>query len=619
MVKIILCVCLLLGFGGSSRAQQKTDGNKKAVKYYQQALEAFRAGNTETSLKLAEKAKEIDAYFVLPYLLQADIFHKEKNKEAEIQAIEQAVRLDSLKGHGYYYFVLAEGYFDRGEYRVARQYYHLYLQKDKRLRAKEQARKRVMDCDFALHALQTQVRKETEHVFVSEQDVYWPALDITGNVLLYTEQRNEEERLWVRQDGKNRPLEWPQGERIGAASLTADGKMMYFTMIGNGQNRIHGSDIYVAYLLPDGSWSDPIGLGEPVNTEAWEAQPSISADGTKLYFASTRPGGQGGSDIWFSRLLKREANGRQYWSQPLCLYFNTPGNEMAPFLYYDNKTLFFSSDGYPGMGRKDVYKVDVEETSVPANIGITVNSYRDELGFVVDASGQWGYFASDVQGKKGIYRYRLEDSMACEPIHYLRFRILGENEEEIVPDRLTLVIAETGDTLACYNGRYTSADLIACIPAGRLLLLSVVKKGYMYYSDTLQFTSEEIGNNKTEEIRLRQIQPGRSLVLKGVFFDVDDYRLKPESYNELKQVVEFLRSNPEVKIEIAGHTDDSGSDDHNYRLSENRAFEVYKYLFLNRVKKDRMSYKGYGKDQPLAPNTTEKGKAVNRRTEIRIK
>lgn len=126
-------------------------------------------------------------------------------------------------------------------------------------------------------------------------------------------------------------------------------------------------------------------------------------------------------------------------------------------------------------------------------------------------------------------------------------------------------------------------------------------------------------NPRIYTLCLRPIQKEQTLVLKGIFFDVDDYRLRPESYPELRQLVVFLKQNPEVKIEISGHTDNTGSDQHNYRLSENRAFEVYKYLFLNHIQKERMEYKGYGKDRPLRTNDTEEGRKENRRTEIRVR
>lgn len=600
-------------------AQPPVSANRKADKWYQEARQAVAAGQPEKALELLDKAAALDSSFSVLYLLRADIFHRQGKEEEEMKAIGQAIQADSLRNHAFYYFVLAEGYFDRGNYTLAQTYYRLYLEKDQRRRAITQARRRLEDCAFALHALQTEQRQEIFPVLETDRDVYWPALDVRGKVMLYTEQEGEREQMWMLRDSCRIALPFEIPGSIGASSLTADGQMMYFTVIGNLPGNRGRSDIYVAYRLNDTLWSEPVNLGEPVNTEGWEAQPAISADGTQLYFASNREGGRGGSDIWYSRLLRREPNGRQFWSSPKCLYFNTPGDEMAPFLYFDNRTLFFSSDGYPGMGRKDIYKVDVEAVSQPQNIGITVNTHRDELGFVVDASGKWGYFASDIRNKKCIFRYPLPAEVRCTPAVYIRLNVRDEEGRKMIPDRLTMVQLPRGDTLAYYDGLQREGDMLACVPQHTLLLVSVVKKGYMYYSDTLKVNTAVQQHTETKEIVLRRIQKDRSLVLKGVFFDVDDYYLRPESAAELQQVLEFMRLNPDVQIEIAGYTDNSGSAEYNLRLSENRAFEVFKYLFVHRIRKERMSYRGYGKENPVASNDTEEGKAKNRRTEIRIK
>lgn len=334
------------------QAQRMEKVDKKAFGLFQRARVAFQEGERKKALELIEKAKGYDQQFSGLYLLEADIYHRQGEKEKEIGAIKKALALDSIKNHPYYYFVLAGNALEQADYSKAAEYYRLYLHLDQRQQARQEALRQLRNCEFAMEVLRMQKRRSPELFYQSELPVYWPVLDVTGRTLLFTEQDGEHETLWTLKDGVRYPVCFNKSGNYGAASLTADGRMMYFAMKGERNN----FDIYVAYRLTDSTWSAPVNLGYPVNTDVWDAQPAISADGSRLYFASTREGGRGGSDIWFSRLLRREPDGKQVWSQPCCLYFNTAGDEMAPFLYFDHKTLFFASDGYPGMGERTSIK-----------------------------------------------------------------------------------------------------------------------------------------------------------------------------------------------------------------------------------------------------------------------
>lgn len=595
---------------------QKVSHVKKAVEGYDEALLMYKGKRYDEALKILDQVAAYDQFPEL-YFLKADICNKLKNRKAEILAIEKGLEMDSVRYTGYYFF-LAENYMLQGDYEEARFAYEQYLEKDKKQQHAFRAGQQLKNCIFALRALATG-KKEKRELFISaDKDVYWPSLDVTGKMILYTELDAGIENIRMYSAGRTCALNLNTLNNEGTQSLTADGQMMYFTGCGRADSK--GScDIYVAYRLSDTLWSEPVNLGEPVNTDSWEAQPAISADGRQLFFASNRPGGKGGSDIWYSTLLERYADGRQLWSRPRLLYFNTPGQEMAPFLYYDGKTLFFASDYYPGMGGMDIYKVNLDLADEPLNIGITVNSFEDEMGFVVDACGRQGYFASEREGKRNIYRVLLEDKVKCPEISYLKLDITDEEGGKLVPDQLILQVVGKEDTLAFFNGRYVSSEMSVCVPAESFLLLSVLKAGYLYYSDTLRIGQADYRHPLHRKIVMKKIRENSSFILNGIFFEVDDYTLRPESEPELQHLLAFMRQNPETKIEIAGYTDSVGTDEYNYRLSENRAFEVYKYLFLHRVKKERMTYKGYGKENPLASNDTKEGRAKNRRTEIRVK
>jgi outer membrane protein OmpA-like peptidoglycan-associated protein len=231
---------------------------------------------------------------------------------------------------------------------------------------------------------------------------------------------------------------------------------------------------------------------------------------------------------------------------------------LSPFIHFDQKTLYFSSDGHLGMGGKDLFYTKIQSDSTwsePVNLGYPINSYQDESGIVLNAQGNVAYFTSGRLGGFGgldLYCFELEESLRPEPI---------------------LFITEKTDP------------------------------------------QEEL-SNPTETII--PLVVGESFILPNIFFEFAQSNLLPDSYSELERLLEYLVENKTVKIEISGHTDNQGSDAYNQQLSMERAKTVYHFLIAHGIDANRLSYKGYGKDKPVAPNDTEENRAKNRRTEILI-
>lgn len=230
---------------------------RKPINFIRKPVRFSGREEVEKAGHVLEKAAALDSGFSALHLLRADMFHKQGDRVEEMKAIEKALSIDSLKGYAYYFMVLADGYFDRGDYERAQGFYRLYLERDRRLTGAAQVRKRLEDCAFALKALKARCAVKLELYLQSEHPVYWPSLDVAGKTLLYTEQTGDREMMWMLRDSVRYPLDfYPEG-RCGAPSLTADGRMMYFTRDG-GRGR---SDIYVAYRLSDSTWTAPISLG----------------------------------------------------------------------------------------------------------------------------------------------------------------------------------------------------------------------------------------------------------------------------------------------------------------------------------------------------------------------
>jgi outer membrane protein OmpA-like peptidoglycan-associated protein len=371
-------------------------------------------------------------------------------------------------------------------------------------------------------------------------------------------------------------------------------------------------------------WSEPVNLGPPVNTRAWESQPSVSADGRYLYFTSNREGGKGNMDIWRAEKIATSTEGFPVYGKVINLEsINTPGNELSPFIHADGKTLYFASDYWPGLGGKDLFFVRIEnnKTSKPQNLGYPINSLGNDEGMIVEVAGGRAWFTTNRTGFGGrdIFSFQLPEDERPYPVSYVKGKVLDSKTKKILHPEIELSDLSTNRIIQHIYPVENEGEFLLCLPLGGNYGLSIEKEGYLFCSRNFDLGKEYSSTDPLKLIiNMDPIEPGSVTVLNNIFFQTDSFTLKPESKVQLDEIVSFMNKNPGLIVEIAGHTDNKGSNAYNLELSEKRAASVVKYLAENGVPKVRMISKGYGFVKPVADNSTEEGRVLNRRTEFKV-
>lgn len=460
-------------------------------------------------------------------------------------------------------------------------------------------------------------------------DEYFPHFTADLKKLIFTRKVNDQENFFESdfetKGNGSEPI--PLAGRInsidyneGAHCISPDGKYIFFT----GCNRPGGlgsCDIYIS-KKEGGLWSSPMNIGTPVNTSGWEAQPSISADGRTLYFVSNRKGGFGGYDIWKSSLSE---SGK--WSDPVNLgpEINTAFDESAPFIHADNHSLYFTSNGWPGFGKKDFFKSGVDENgnwSVPVNLGQAFNDYRDQSSITISMNGKSGVLASqrDLQRNDlDLYYFDVPDVLQPKSVSYVHGKVIDSASLEYLAAQVT-IFDLTGQKIY-YSGQSDLEDgrFLAPLEPGKTYTLHVERLGYLLYSEHYELQDSSLSRDVYEiNIPLKKIETGKNEVLKNIFFETNQAILLPESSRELDVLIKFLKTNTEIRIEIGGHTDNTGTADYNHSLSEKRAKAVWTYLTKEGIPPERVEFKGHGATRPLVDNSTSEGRKINRRTDFKI-
>ncbi|MEM6394953.1 MAG: OmpA family protein [Bacteroidota bacterium] len=449
----------------------------------------------------------------------------------------------------------------------------------------------------------------TRNLAGGNEDFYESLLDANGN--------------WQ----KARPLPGINTEmNEGAQTLSADGQLMVFTMC-NAPGGAGSCDLYFSERR-DGFWTKPKNIGESVNTRFWESQPSLSADGKLLFFTSNRPGGKGKRDLWGSA---RKPDGS--WTRPINLgdLINTSEDDHFPSFHPDGKTLYFTSEGQPGLGGNDLFLSRLDENNrwgAPENLGYPINDTGDEKGLFVSLDGRWAYYAREIpkENKRGvnvdIYRFEMPESIRPAEVTYLKGRVVDSVTGKPLVCHVRLRATDDERKPQTQNTD-EAGEFLLVLPAGKTYALIIDEPGYLFHTEHFDL---EGGADPDDpfllEVALKPITElvpnGEQIVLENVLFATGSAELLAVSGDELDRLVELLQERPDLRIELAGHTDNVGSTSDNQLLSESRAEAVYDYLIAAGIAQNRLQFKGYGESQPIADNNTETGRAANRRTTFTV-
>lgn len=633
----LLCLCCLCGLSEGILAQTKASSSRRANQRFEEARREIQLGEYDQAIELLREAVQIDSLFAEAHQGLGDLLRRKKDFQSAVPHYKRVLNLKPDLTHTTW-FGLGESLLFSGQYQEAlialRQY-------EKRLPTRDSvahkvSSKYIADCQFSIDFFQRFPQGYPEQpqnlgaTINTTDDEYFPKLTADGRIMIFTRKTNEQENFYL--STLDEEVGWAEASLLqgevnsthyneGAHGISPDGKYLYFT----GCNRPEGlgsCDIYVSRREGD-QWGEPQNLGAPINTSGWEAQPALSADGSMLYFVSNRAGGMGGYDIWRSH---KQADGSWGTPENLGPTINTAFDESAPFVHADNQTLYFSSNGWPGFGGKDLFKSSLDSTGQwqpPINMGFPINNHREQSAWSVSMNGVWGFFSSeDPDGIGGLDIYRVELVPANRPPHvaYITGTVIDAHTGALIPGA-HVRITQLDNNRPAFQGfsDRTDGTFLAPMVFGHPYALHVDHPDYLFHSSHYSLQNEDDRTDAFHiKVGLHRIEVGRTEILTNTFFEVGDHHLLPESLAELAKLFEYLQNNPTIHIEIGGHTDSTGTEQSNQILSEQRAAAVRAYLIEAGISPNRIQARGYASSQPIADNDTEEGRRQNRRTDFRI-
>lgn len=631
---LLLNLSVVLGQKAYTTAR---DASKKTKDIYKKAYAYTTQRDYKSAIKELEKLTRKDPTFVNSYIELGYIHEHQKSYDKAVSYFNKALEL-APDYNPKVYMALGRIAMVKKNYPEVEKQLTKFLSYDKNHpNLVKIATKRLGDAQFRPKALANPVPFNPENLgknINSANRDYFPSITLEDE-LVYTVQIGHgqmgQEDLYISKQGENG---WEKSHPIpnintkeneAAQSISADGKLLVFTVCNRPED--YGScDLYYSRKVK-GKWTAPRNIGSTINTRNWESQPSIAPNGDAIYFVRGGTKGQGHKDLYVSRLQKDGT-----WGTPENIKeLNTLYNESAPCIHPDGQTMYFSSDGHPGMGGFDLFVSKKQEDGTwgtPENLGYPINTPKQEEALAVNRKGSIAYMASDRDGGFGsldIYSFELPSHAQPAPVTYVNGIVLDAETMGTLSAEVEIVDLKTQKVFAQLKTP-PSGDFVVCLPTGTYAL-NARKDGYLFFSANYDLNeAKSLDLAYALEARLQPVvfkgdgedkkvirQP---IVLENVFFETASAALKDNSKTELDKLKALLDENPAMKIQLNGHTDNVGQPEDNMTLSNNRAIAVMEYLIQQGITKERLSAKGFGETKPRFPNDTKEGRAGNRRTEF---
>ena len=645
LFKLFIPALFLFSFYSNAQSQDYTTTDKKAIRSFENAMNAFDARNYDLALALIDEAIDREKGFIEAHLLNFEVCTEMRDYECAKKSLRKAIAIDPAFYANAHFFLGALEMND-GNYEEAKSGFERFLTFDRiNPEMSEKANAELLNCIFALEKIQNPVNFNPVNLgenINSPFPEYYPTITADDRQMIYTRLINDpeayrgknEDFYMAFKDGDNWRASFPLSDinttyNEGAPAISGDGRVLIYTACElfseyGGNRRGFGScDLFMSERQGN-RWSPPVNLGPDVNTDAWESQPSLSADGQTIYFVRGYPTASGNKeqDIY---VAKRNTDGSWGGAVRLPRTVNSRGKEESAHIHPDGKTLYFSSNGHVGMGGLDIFvsqKMSDGEWTEPVNLGYPINTHKDENSLLVSPNGEIAYFASsreDGLGNLDMYSFVLPKEVRPTPVTFAQGLVIDAETKKPVEALLRLSDVSSQSLTSQLKSDAVTGEFLIALPAGNTYALSVTAEGYLFHSEKFSLAENKTNEPYALTVELQKIKEGSAIVLQNIFFDLDKDEMKIESLSELKELAEFLETNPDLRIEISGHTDNQGTADYNEDLSLRRANAVTNYLVEREgIATDRLETKGYGASQPIASNDTEEGRAKNRRTEFKV-